>query len=92
MGDVVGRLFREFAVTLGVAILFSAAVSLTLTPMPLKTSRISAPRLTVVGGLAGMADGRGAGGRGGLARTKKPDFGRASSRPRRSRAMRDPRK
>jgi multidrug efflux pump len=33
MGDVVGRLFREFAVTLGVTILISAAVSLTLTPM-----------------------------------------------------------
>jgi multidrug efflux pump len=33
MGDVVGRLFREFAVTLSVAILVSAAVSLTLTPM-----------------------------------------------------------
>ena len=33
MGDVVGRLFREFAVTLGVTILLSAAVSLTLTPM-----------------------------------------------------------
>ena len=33
MGDVVGRLFREFAVTLGVTILVSAAVSLTLTPM-----------------------------------------------------------
>jgi len=33
MGDVVGRLFREFAVTLGVTILFSAVVSLTLTPM-----------------------------------------------------------
>ncbi|WP_428561017.1 MAG: multidrug efflux RND transporter permease subunit [Solidesulfovibrio sp. DCME] len=33
MGDVVGRLFREFAVTLGVAILLSAGVSLTLTPM-----------------------------------------------------------
>jgi len=33
MSDVVGRLFREFAVTLGVAILISAAVSLTLTPM-----------------------------------------------------------
>ncbi|EHJ47649.1 acriflavin resistance protein [Solidesulfovibrio carbinoliphilus subsp. oakridgensis] len=33
MGDVVGRLFREFAVTLGAAILLSAAVSLTLTPM-----------------------------------------------------------
>ncbi len=33
MGDVVGRLFREFAVTLSVTILLSAAVSLTLTPM-----------------------------------------------------------
>ena len=33
MGDVVGRLFREFAVTLSVTILVSAMVSLTLTPM-----------------------------------------------------------
>jgi multidrug efflux pump len=33
MGDIVGRLFREFAVTLSVTILASAAVSLTLTPM-----------------------------------------------------------
>jgi multidrug efflux pump len=33
MGDVVGRLFREFAVTLAVTIVFSAIVSLTLTPM-----------------------------------------------------------
>ncbi|WP_337186310.1 efflux RND transporter permease subunit [Phenylobacterium sp.] len=33
MGDVVGRLFREFAVTLAVAIGISLAVSLTLTPM-----------------------------------------------------------
>ncbi|UZN49045.1 MdtB/MuxB family multidrug efflux RND transporter permease subunit [Cupriavidus cauae] len=33
MGDVVGRLFREFAVTLAVSILISAVVSLTLTPM-----------------------------------------------------------
>ncbi len=33
LGEVVGRLFREFAVTLGVTILFSAVVSLTLTPM-----------------------------------------------------------
>ncbi len=33
MGDVVGRLFREFAITLAVAILISAFVSLTLTPM-----------------------------------------------------------
>ncbi|WP_341958024.1 efflux RND transporter permease subunit [Pseudomonas sp. RC10] len=33
MGDVVGRLFREFAITLAVAILVSMIVSLTLTPM-----------------------------------------------------------
>ncbi|RYD98577.1 MAG: multidrug transporter subunit MdtC, partial [Sphingobacteriales bacterium] len=33
MGDVVGRLFREFAITLAVAILISACVSLSLTPM-----------------------------------------------------------
>jgi multidrug efflux pump len=33
MGDIVGRLFREFAITLSVTILISAVVSLTLTPM-----------------------------------------------------------
>lgn len=33
MGDVVGRLFREFAVTLAVTIVISAVISLTLTPM-----------------------------------------------------------
>ena len=33
MGDIVGRLFRDFAVTLSVTILVSAVVSLTLTPM-----------------------------------------------------------
>ncbi|OJB82072.1 multidrug transporter subunit MdtB [Yersinia ruckeri] len=33
MGDIVGRLFREFAITLAIAILISAVVSLTLTPM-----------------------------------------------------------
>jgi multidrug efflux pump len=33
MGDVVGRLFREFAITLGIAIVISAVVSLTLVPM-----------------------------------------------------------
>ena len=33
MGDVVGRLFREFAITLAISILISAGVSLTLTPM-----------------------------------------------------------
>src|SRR5437879_12205488 len=33
MGDIVGRLFREFALTLSVAILVSLVASLTLTPM-----------------------------------------------------------
>jgi len=33
MGDIVGRLFREFAITLSATILLSAVVSLTLTPM-----------------------------------------------------------
>src|SRR6185295_3498203 len=33
MGGIVGRLFREFAVTIGVAILISGFVSLSLTPM-----------------------------------------------------------
>ncbi len=33
MGDVIGRLFREFSVTLAASILISAAISLTLTPM-----------------------------------------------------------
>src|SRR5207247_3877646 len=33
MADVIGRLFREFAITLGSTILISAVVSLTLTPM-----------------------------------------------------------
>src|SRR5947208_12795292 len=33
MGDITGRLFREFAVTLAVTIIVSAVVSLTLTPM-----------------------------------------------------------
>src|SRR5499426_3091504 len=33
MGDIIGRLFREFAITLAVTILISAVVSLTLTPM-----------------------------------------------------------
>jgi len=33
MGDIVGRLFREFAITLAITILMSAVVSLTLTPM-----------------------------------------------------------
>ena len=42
MGDVVGRLFHEFAITLAVAILISAVVSLTLTPM--MCARLLQPR------------------------------------------------
>jgi len=44
MGDVVGRLFREFAITLAVAILISALVSLTLTPMMCARLLRSGPR------------------------------------------------
>lgn len=50
MGDIVGRLFREFAVTLSVTILVSAVVSLTLTPMmcaKLLTSKSVHPSGTV---------------------------------------------
>jgi multidrug efflux pump len=57
MGDVVGRLFREFAVTLAVTIGFSAMVSLTLTPMMsariLKHHRTRRSR----GGLPGLGAG-----------------------------------
>jgi multidrug efflux pump len=42
MGEVVGRLFREFSITLAVAILISAFVSLTLTPM--MSARLLKPR------------------------------------------------
>ncbi|HYR34674.1 MAG TPA: multidrug efflux RND transporter permease subunit [Burkholderiales bacterium] len=42
MGDIVGRLFREFAVTLSVAILVSLVASLTLTPM--MCARLLSPR------------------------------------------------
>ncbi len=43
MGDVVGRLFREFAITLAVSILISLVVSLTLTPM-MCARMLSAPQ------------------------------------------------
>ncbi len=46
MGDVVGRLFREFAVTLSVTILVSAIVSLTLTPMMCAVLLKQKPHLT----------------------------------------------
>ena len=42
MGDLVGRLFREFALTLSVAVLISMVVSLTLTPM--MCARLLRPR------------------------------------------------
>jgi len=44
MGDVIGRLFREFAITLAVAILISAFISLTLTPMMCARLLRPAPR------------------------------------------------
>lgn len=50
MGDVVGRLFREFSITLAVAILVSMVVSLTLTPMLcawlLRKSEVQSPLVT----------------------------------------------
>ncbi|MCU0869995.1 MAG: efflux RND transporter permease subunit, partial [Burkholderiales bacterium] len=47
MGDVVGRLFREFALTLTATILLSAVVSLTLTPMMCARLLRAAPRTGV---------------------------------------------
>lgn len=44
MGDVIGRLFREFAMTLSVAILISLVISLTLTPMMCARMLKAAPR------------------------------------------------
>src|SRR5206468_1301329 len=48
MGDIVGRLFREFAVTLAVTILVSAFVSLTLTPM-MSAKLLKSHRVTPTG-------------------------------------------
>jgi multidrug efflux pump len=56
MGDVVGRLFREFAITLAVAILISAVVSLTLTPM--MCARMLRDRTTIHHGSFYAASGR----------------------------------
>ncbi len=73
MGDVVGRLFREFAVTLAVAILISAVISLTLTPMMCarmlrhrpKPDDLSARAGSPGAGIgAGSGSGTGTGGRG----------------------------
>ena len=51
MGDVVGRLFREFAVTLAITILISAVVSLTLVPMMSARWLKKAPAKTTTGKL-----------------------------------------
>ena len=62
MGGIVGRLFREFGVTLSVAILVSMVVSLTTTPM--MCSKLLRPRRTVKGprgqdgGLGGRSENR----------------------------------
>ena len=50
MGDIVGRLFREFAVTLSVTILVSAVVSLTLTPMMCAQAAAARARRSSKGG------------------------------------------
>jgi multidrug efflux pump len=55
MGDVVGRLFREFAVTLAITILISAVVSLTLVPMMSARWLTRHPEGEVEGGRFGQA-------------------------------------
>ena len=64
MGGIVGRLFREFAVTLAIAISLSAVISLTLTPM--MTSELLRPHRAAAGfgrwlerGLQGLVGGYG---------------------------------
>ena len=54
MGDVVGRLFREFAVTLAITILISAVVSLTLVPMMSARWLRSEPQGAHAHGVGGM--------------------------------------
>ena len=56
MQEVIGRLFREFAVTLAITILFSALVSLTLVPM--MSARVLRPLDEVQGGVARWLQGR----------------------------------
>jgi multidrug efflux pump len=56
MGGVVGRLFREFAVTLSLAVLISAAVSLTLTPMMCARLLHAEPSGYRPGGLHGWSE------------------------------------
>ena len=49
MGGVLGRLFREFSVTICVAILISGVVSVTLTPMLCSRFPANAPAATAAG-------------------------------------------
>ena len=56
MGDVVGRLFREFAITLAVAIFISAIISLTLTPM--MCAKMLRPHIEKQKGRSYLASGR----------------------------------
>jgi multidrug efflux pump len=57
MGDVVGRLFREFAVTLAITILISAVVSLTLVPMmSARSLRVEHPDHGVAAWVQGFFD------------------------------------
>lgn len=55
MGEIIGRLFREFALTLAVAILLSAFISLTLTPM--MCAKLLRPTAKSADGSAKHADG-----------------------------------
>jgi len=55
MGGIIGRLFREFAVTIGVAVLVSGVISLTLTPM--LCSRFLRPSSSGPGGEPHSASG-----------------------------------
>ena len=55
MGGIVGRLFREFAVTLAVAITLSAVISLTLTPM-MCAQLLRAERRAPPGGSAALLE------------------------------------
>jgi multidrug efflux pump len=58
MGDIVGRYFREFAMTLSVAILISLVVSVTLTPMMCaRLLRVPKPRRGLARAVEGIFDG-----------------------------------
>ena len=82
MGGIVGRLFREFAVTLSVAILISLAISLTTTPMMcarlLRAKAARAPGRIAAASAAGV----------GRARRRLPEEPRVRARARRRRHAR----